>query len=395
MPLLKLWERAPEVVLEYSVKQVVSIAGDGRLRDASLCSTELRAYLRQIDEAKLLDYAAECLAQSFADSGLALQDIVNEIGRRLGFVVENGRYRGGSGANGADGVWRQPGGLETIVEIKTTDAYRINLERLAAYRADLIRAKRVGSDTALLIVVGRQDIGDLEAQIRGSRHAWDLRILSIDALAKLIAIKSRDAGTALIARLCGLLKPFDPTNLDGMVRFMASMVEASKPASTERPPAFEPAAPALRRGLCEPASRLVLEGLRRHALSVLAAREQAVLLHQKRSRYASEDRALRVVCLASKRHPSGGYRFALYPDQKDFITLASKGYLLLAGEGWPQAYALPREAVIELIASWSRFRIANRLFWRIELRPASTPAPHPLLSGAGGLDLGPFAVALA
>jgi len=34
----------------------------------------------------------------------------------------------------------------------------------------------------VLIVVGRQDTGELEAQIRGSRHAWDIRLISAEAL---------------------------------------------------------------------------------------------------------------------------------------------------------------------------------------------------------------------
>jgi hypothetical protein len=37
--------------------------------------------------------------------------------------------------------------------------------------------------------VGRQDTGDLEAQVRGSKHAWTVRIISADALANLVALK--------------------------------------------------------------------------------------------------------------------------------------------------------------------------------------------------------------
>jgi hypothetical protein len=40
--------------------------------------------------------------------------------------------------------------------------------------------------SSILIVVGREDTGDLEAQIRGSRHAWDVRLISVDALLRLM-----------------------------------------------------------------------------------------------------------------------------------------------------------------------------------------------------------------
>ena len=33
-------------------------------------------------------------------------------------------------------------------------------------------------DSSMLIVVGGEDTGDLEAQIRGSRYAWDIRLVS-------------------------------------------------------------------------------------------------------------------------------------------------------------------------------------------------------------------------
>ena len=36
----------------------------------------------------------ECLNEKFESGGLALQDVVNQVGRRLGFQVEDGRYRG-------------------------------------------------------------------------------------------------------------------------------------------------------------------------------------------------------------------------------------------------------------------------------------------------------------
>ena len=32
--------------------------------------------------------------EGFAKSGFVLQDIVNEIGKRLGYDVQNGRYQG-------------------------------------------------------------------------------------------------------------------------------------------------------------------------------------------------------------------------------------------------------------------------------------------------------------
>jgi len=48
MPLLALWEANPQAIKEMTIEQVVATAGDGRLRDKSDCSRELREYLSQV-----------------------------------------------------------------------------------------------------------------------------------------------------------------------------------------------------------------------------------------------------------------------------------------------------------------------------------------------------------
>jgi len=76
-----------------------------------------------------------------------------------------------------------------IVEVKTTDAYRISLDTIAGYRTRLQEQDTVGKNTSILLVVGREDTGELEAQVRGSRHAWDVRLISVDALVSLVKLK--------------------------------------------------------------------------------------------------------------------------------------------------------------------------------------------------------------
>jgi hypothetical protein len=54
-----------------------------------------------------------------------------------------------------------------VVEVKTTDAYRISLDRTADYREKLILSDYTDKTSSMLIVVGRDDTGELEAQVRG------------------------------------------------------------------------------------------------------------------------------------------------------------------------------------------------------------------------------------
>ncbi|WP_237478563.1 hypothetical protein [Lichenibacterium dinghuense] len=184
MPLLALWATNQEAVDQFSIEQVVATAGDGILRDQSICSKELREYLSQISTNKIEQYVAHCLGIAFTRSGMVLQDLVNELGRRLEYGVKNGRYQGTSNAIGYDGLWMSPEDHTIIAEVKTTDSYRILLDTLIAYREKLIAERSIVSTSSVLIVVGRQDTGELEAQIRGSRHAWDIRLISVESLGR-------------------------------------------------------------------------------------------------------------------------------------------------------------------------------------------------------------------
>jgi len=223
MSLTRLQQLEPNALDGYRVDQILALAGEGRLKDGSACSEEFREYLKTQPTEILRRFIQETLAQSFPDSGFALQDLINEVGRRLGFHVEDGRYRGVVNRSGHDGLWKSRR-MSLIVEVKTTDAYRINLTTVASY------AKRIeselengGAPLVILYVVGRQDTGDLEAQIRGSRHAWDVRVISAEsllALANLVEV-AVDEETADALRSAFL--PVEYTRIDHLVELLTKL----------------------------------------------------------------------------------------------------------------------------------------------------------------------------
>ena len=225
MALLDLWRNDRAELGEKHVQQVIAFAGDGKLRDGSTASFEFRDYLRNIPSDLLSRYADECLQGSFPDSGLALQDIVNEIGRRLDFQLTHGRYRGTSNQPGHDGLWADTDRHTIVVEVKTTDAYRIDLGTVAGYRQALARSGDLQLETSsMLVVVGRQDTGDLEAQIRGSRYAWDMRVISVDALLWMLKLKEEAEEPSLLKRIHDILIPHEFTRLDPIIEIAFAAV---------------------------------------------------------------------------------------------------------------------------------------------------------------------------
>jgi hypothetical protein len=181
--LLEIWKATKESVLKMNLEQIVSNAGI--LKDGSQALDEFRQFLQEIESYKLTEYANFCISNK--DYGEILQEIVNEIGRRLGFIVENGLHKGKSNAIGHDGIWTSKN-ENFVIEVKTTAAYTINLDVIATYRAKLAMTGKVKSDSPILLVIGRDNTEALEAQVRGSRYAWSIRIIGIDALIKLMEV---------------------------------------------------------------------------------------------------------------------------------------------------------------------------------------------------------------
>ncbi|MGF1610783.1 MAG: hypothetical protein ACFCUQ_15385 [Kiloniellales bacterium] len=229
MSLLDIWRNDPSQLDPYRVRQIVSFAGNGVLSDGNFTSNEFREFLSYVDSQKLFVYVRNCLGEKFERSGFVLQDLVNELGRRLDYKVINGRYRGSVQSIGHDGLWEAPSGWKLVIEVKTTDTYRVDLEVLARYRMQLREQGQLDDRSSILIVVGRQETGDLEAQIRGSRHAWDIRLLSADALVKLVSLKEEgDAATA--ERIRSLLLPNEYTRLDSLIEIVFDTAEDGREA---------------------------------------------------------------------------------------------------------------------------------------------------------------------
>ncbi len=117
MALVHLWNADNSQVASKRLQQLIAFAGEGKLRDSNDTSTELRHMLSIVPSDLIGQWIDECLTDRFSDFGFVLQDIVNEIGRRLGFTVKPGVYRGHSG-QGYDGLWSLPNTCATLVESK-------------------------------------------------------------------------------------------------------------------------------------------------------------------------------------------------------------------------------------------------------------------------------------
>ncbi len=387
MPLLDLMRDSPETVDKFTIGQAVKMAGDGDVRDGSDCSHELREYLSRISSDKLFEHVDHCLSSSFNCSGFVLQDVVNELGRRLGYKVEYGLYRGKTNAINFDGVWKEPSGPQIIIEVKTSDAYRINLDTVADYRECLIRESKASEISSILLVVGRQDTGDLEAQIRGSKHAWDTRVISAESLINLVKIKESADEDTTITKICSLLTPFEYTRLDNIIDIMFTTtrdVESSFDLDSQRTESEAPVSDT-QVPVQQHTPPRKMDMLRKRIISSLAEREGINLIAHKRAQFWTPDHDVRAACTISKRYEgNSNYWYAYHPMWDEFLDAADIGYFVLGCLDKDVAYVLPHTEISGQLSNLNKTsRQDGRTYWHIHLEDDREIGMSLILRGDG------------
>ena len=339
MSLINIWRADRESVLSFSLEQVIAIAGDGKLKDNSETSAEFRLFLKEIEGEKLTEFANYCLENAFTNSGQILQDIVNEIGRRLGYQVENGRYQGVRNEIGFDGIWSIRD-ENIVVEVKTTNAYVIKLDVIAKYRDRLFEESRIKQNSPILIVVGRDDTQSLEFQVRGSQHAWSMRIISIESLSKLMEVNINSQSSEVTDKIHQLLKPFDYTRLDKIVDVIFTTAEDRKQIEEINSDDDEDTS----KNIQDRTSKDILIDKKELAIKKLSEKLGHILVKRKHSLYSDQEDAIHAVVAISKQYErSEKYYWYAYHNtpHRSFLSETNEGYMVFGMSDSDISFAIP------------------------------------------------------
>jgi hypothetical protein len=373
MTLVQIWKENPEQIRAKRVDQIIGFAGDGKLGDNNSAPIEFRDFLARVPGELIAKYANDCLENAFKDSGLALQDIVNEIATRLGFKVEAGRYRGTKSDIGHDGIWTAPNNHAIVAEVKTTDAYRLPIETVATYRRRLIKAGRITEDqSSILIIVGREDTGELEAQIRGSRYAWDVRLISIDAFLRLMKIRQDLDSPSVEDRIRAVLIPREYTRVDEIIDLVFSTTEEIQDILEVAPDELTGEDDA------DPASGEKEEKEREKPVSFNLACVERIgkflnveLSKQSRVIFGDFDSGLMITCAVSKEYKNAGglgYWFAFHQHQLEKLSEAPSAYACFGCGSQDQIAILPLDFVKSQLDGMNQTtREDGRLYWHVQI----------------------------
>jgi hypothetical protein len=214
--------------MNFSLSQVLALVGN--LDDAvgeQSPRERFRQFLKQnVNEVgQIRDYIADCLRIPGDQYRRALQDLVNHVGRFLGFEVVYGLYQHVQGQIGFDGHWKSPSGHHLVVEVQTTEEYAINTATLLNYINEMVSQGTI-SDPAKAIglyVVRRPDakIRPIEDSIIAQKKTQQLRIISATSLLTLAEMMNEYevAHDDVLA----LIRPSTPT-IDPVVDLMSRLV---------------------------------------------------------------------------------------------------------------------------------------------------------------------------
>lgn len=366
----ELWIKSRETFETKTLSQILSFAGDGKLRDGNSTSVEFRELLDQVPSSILKHFADNCILEKFDDSGFALQDIINQIGLRLGFATSHGLYRGKSNDIGFDGIWTSKDGYSIILEVKTTDAYRINLDTIAGYRDKLIEQDRVSKiDSSILIVVGRQDTGDLEAQIRGSRHAWDIRLISTDSLLNLLSLKETLNDTKTIQQINELLKPKEYTRIDKLIELIFLTSQDLKIDEEVDETVDENLKEKKKRKSSE--TKTVAVSFYEECLKKIQAKLGVNLIKQSRISYTNKSKTIGLTCAISKFYKQGQhekYWFAFHPYQQDFLKEIENPFVAYGCGSPEKTFLIPFKDFEPYIKNFWTTKNEDRMYWHVVIR---------------------------
>ena len=338
--LLDIWRATRETVLKMNLEQIVANAG--QLKDGSDASAAFRQFLQEVESKKLSEYAMFCIENK--NYGEVLQDIVNEIGRRIGFNVENGRYAGVKNEIGYDGIWSSQK-EDFVIEVKTTAAYTIKLDVTATYRDKLVEIGKIKKDSPILIIIGRDDTEALEAQVRGSQYAWSVRIIGIEALIKLMEVNLSTSSKEVTEKIHTILKPIEYTRIDKIVDviFSASedkdeIEELSDLNAIDEKKDKVYTTPQV-------TNKEIIEIKKSVAIETLSNKLKQVLIKKKNSLYSDNLNKCHAAVAVSKKYIRSEefYWYAYHEVQRQFLSEASNGYMIFAMADLDFSFAVPYE----------------------------------------------------
>lgn len=214
-------------MVELTLDRIVSLAGDWN--DDSRASEQFREIIgdEQTTTEEIEAYLHEAIEGTEQHHNQALQDLVNNIGRRLGFEVEYGVYQGRTDTIGFDGHWTSTAtedDTHLVVETKKSTAYSIDPGQAGGYMDELTSEEDIDrSQVYGLYVIGDGDVETVAQTVFGSQYRDRMRVITAQRLLDLLEIQE-DSGLRH-DQVVDVLLPINAVDVGQLVGLIQDVIE--------------------------------------------------------------------------------------------------------------------------------------------------------------------------
>ena len=202
------------------------------------------------------------------------------------------------------------------------------------------------------------------------RYAWEMRLISIDRLIRLVQIKEKADDEVTLNQIRQLLQPFEYTKIDRIIdviftttRNVETQQELLEQNANELPTIGPEPSRQIRTNLEE------LNAKRQQAVSAFANLKGEPLIKRSTTLFSSPDKRFRVCCAVSKRY-EGDYQpywYAYHPAWNEFLEHGNDSYFVLSCMDRDEAFAIPFEWLKENRKNLNKTERGEKSYWHIPI----------------------------
>jgi hypothetical protein len=238
------------------------------------------------------------------------------------------------------------------------------LETPVSYRRKLIEQGKVReTSSSILYVVGRSKTDDFESQVRGSKHAWDIRLIGVDALTRLLKLRESMDDPAILERVRSILQPNEYTRVDGIIDLVFTTTnEATKDEQLE-------SSGDVGESDEDSAKKFTPVNFRPACFERLSKVLQTPLMKRSTAIHASADGKIGVYCGMSRLYQNPGnqgYWFAFHPGQRDALALYEKAYVAFPCGSENELLLIPFATFDAWLPTMNQTVLEDRHYWHVK-----------------------------
>jgi hypothetical protein len=215
--------------MELTLDRLIELVGP--ITDGSRASKQLRALLSEDSDFEFADLEAfltEARTGTESYHHRAYQDIVNNLGERLGFCTQYGTYAGNASPIPYDGLWftdslRADVTYMTVEAKKSVSPPGAPEKQVGGYMERLCERWNLDqADVFGIVVADKGDLSVTATDIRESKYAGQVRVISVWQLFVLLKLKRDYALTH--GRVAELLFSPDAADLNTLIKHVEASV---------------------------------------------------------------------------------------------------------------------------------------------------------------------------